>query len=511
MKPPQARSHLPNMTHLRTVIILLIVFIFTVVLVIGPDYSNTPLIDASLCVETPDASHTIRYNGLTYRRIRQNTPIFTAGIPIHFKPTISVFDGKLRKAYLPWYEGDLDSKYINWRPQAGINLLLFVDKTESLALVTGGYRNFDIYIRPLSNGQYILPTFITSYCAGNYLLNKLTLKPDTNGNYFPPTSIDTTALNWQFHSSDPALNIAPNISPYYILAYDFNGSPTWSIIVNGEWPTADLTVTENGNTKDYTAYYINQRYIFIIDKSDQALGYRYTYPDVDFTPSYYYSSPSGGPTYAELQMQTFNNSDINPWGWWNPECKPAIYLYPKKELNVHVSVNPAGYLTFSDPVYPINGWKIRALTDGTIISSNKRYPYLYYESRILDSAIDKPTAGYVVAYQELPMLFDTLLPKLGLVDKEIKDFKDYWVNKLTQAKFYFVGVMEKEAIDKIEPLTISPKEDTIIRVRLYFQPLTGKTEVIEPVITPQQRKGFTVVEWGGLVKTDKNHPFICSQ
>jgi hypothetical protein len=48
-------------------------------------------------------------------------------------------------------------------------------------------------------------------------------------------------------------------------------------------------------------------------------------------------------------------------------------------------------------------------------------------------------------------------------------------------------------------LVISPKPDTVIRVILYFKPVDSYIRIKNPKLTHIQRKGFTVVEWGGII------------
>ncbi|MDO8686579.1 MAG: hypothetical protein Q7K11_00010 [Candidatus Berkelbacteria bacterium] len=233
-------------------------------------------------------------------------------------------------------------------------------------------------------------------------------------------------------------------------------------------------------------------------------------------PTLIWPSQTESPDKKQLQLKYFGvkyeerlQSQIN---WWSVECKPAIYLYPEKKMNVKVAVMPKGFLTYTDPKYPKGGWEVTAYPDGRITSGGKDYEYLYYESKILDSEINKPTEGFVVLFDELPNLYSSILPKLGLSEKETKDFKEYWEKALPKSPYYFVGIMKEKDIEKIEPLTISPKEATMIRVRLYFQALDKKIDIKEPVMTSYPRRdGFSVVEWGGIVKIDKEHEFSCSQ
>ena len=212
-----------------------------------------------------------------------------------------------------------------------------------------------------------------------------------------------------------------------------------------------------------------------------------------------------------LQLKTVTFVNTASYNWWTPSCKPAIYLYPQNTENVNVKVNTTGYFTLTIPNYSPNGWSVLANPNGAIETNNTTYPYLYYESQVPDSSVQVPDKGYVVTKGELPGLFDSLFPKLGLLPNEAKEFKDYWQNVLPLSPYYFVGVMDKQAIDAIEPLDITPKPDTLIRVRLYFQLLAKPIQKEAPVIVTPERNGFTAVEWGGMVKTDKNNPFTCSQ
>lgn len=215
----------------------------------------------------------------------------------------------------------------------------------------------------------------------------------------------------------------------------------------------------------------------------------------------------------QLQLQhlipNYMQAETN---WYYPSCKPAIYLYPKEKTFVNVKVNTKGFLTYTDPLYNnLLGWNATAYPGGKLLVDNKVFNYLYYESKIKDADIKKPEKGYVVSFEDLPKLYKELLPKLGLIEKEAKEFKEYWEKVLSKSKYYFVGVMEQDEIEELEPLTTTPKPDTIIRVRLFFEALEQEIKVDKPEIITPERKGFTLVEWGGLVKVDKNHPFTCSQ
>ncbi len=205
---------------------------------------------------------------------------------------------------------------------------------------------------------------------------------------------------------------------------------------------------------------------------------------------------------------------------WVPHCKPAIYLYPPQKMEVNVKVDTKGYLTYTDPLYNKEvGWNATAYPDGKLEVSNnsliKPYDYLYYESRVPDYLISKPEKGFVVKYDDLPSLYTEILPKLGLNAQQTQDFTDYWKKALKRAPYYFVGVMDQDNINFLEPLAITPKPDFINRVRVYFEALDQYKKVAPPELKSAGDfsigNGFRVVEWGGMIKNDKDHPFTCSQ
>jgi hypothetical protein len=56
------------------------------------------------------------------------------------------------------------------------------------------------------------------------------------------------------------------------------------------------------------------------------------------------------------------------------------------------------------------------------------------------------------------------------------------------------------AMNQLAPLSISPKPDTLIRVFLDFEGLNQKIDLQPQQLTSAPRTGFTVIEWGGLLR-----------
>ncbi len=55
----------------------------------------------------------------------------------------------------------------------------------------------------------------------------------------------------------------------------------------------------------------------------------------------------------------------------------------------------------------------------------------------------------------------------------------------------------REKFTQTTTLTVIPKPDSILRVFMVFKALDSKIEIEEQKIKPFDRKGFTIVEWGG--------------
>jgi hypothetical protein len=173
--------------------------------------------------------------------------------------------------------------------------------------------------------------------------------------------------------------------------------------------------------------------------------------------------------------------------------KPAIYLYPVKKSRIDVSIDINGFITESEPFYN-SGWSVVVEPNGLI---ENKYDYLFYEAQL--KSIELPEEGWVVKYSELEKWFDNTLPKLGLNKKEIEQFKDYWLKELKKANYYEIKLLGSEFLKENMNLVIHPKPETLIRLNFYFTSLNEKTNLREPEIITPRRKGFTVVEWGGLV------------
>lgn len=177
--------------------------------------------------------------------------------------------------------------------------------------------------------------------------------------------------------------------------------------------------------------------------------------------------------------------------------KPVIYLYPTEPTNVSVHVSPTGGISKSEPTYH-SGWNVFAQPDGALTSNGQQYPYLFWEGGLGKYQI--PDAGFVVSKEKVKELLDNKLSFIGLNPKEISDFEEFWLQRMQSAPYYFVTFTTNTDMEKYAPLNINPKPDTVIRVLMDYKPLINNATVKLLQLQHTERKGFTVVEWGGALK-----------
>ena len=179
--------------------------------------------------------------------------------------------------------------------------------------------------------------------------------------------------------------------------------------------------------------------------------------------------------------------------------KPVIYLYPETQTEVNVRLELNGKVTYSYPEYNnALGWTVTAEPDGQLTDKDgNKYPYLFWEGDIrIKPDLSK---GFCVKGEDTETFLKDALRQLGLNDAEAADFIAYWCPEMQQNK-YNVITFQTAAYEDVSGLKVSPKPDTVIRVNMLWY-ATDKPVDIAPqeldAINSVNRKGFTVVEWGG--------------
>lgn len=178
--------------------------------------------------------------------------------------------------------------------------------------------------------------------------------------------------------------------------------------------------------------------------------------------------------------------------------KPIIYLYPEETTNVSVRLSNPERLTVDYPDYR-QGWSVTARPDGTLTTKEGKKLYaLYYESQnIKKYNADSLKEGFVVAKNDIESFLDRKLTKLGLNYKEREEFITYWASALEAKPYAYIRFQTATEIENNMGLDISPRPDTIIRIMMEYKPLDNPIMVKKQTLSQPERKGFTVVEWGG--------------
>ena len=104
--------------------------------------------------------------------------------------------------------------------------------------------------------------------------------------------------------------------------------------------------------------------------------------------------------------------------------------------------------------------------------------------------------GFVVRGEDTADFLREKLSYMGLTPREYNEFIVYWL-PLMQDNPYNLISFQTDAYTDAARLDISPAPDSILRIFMVYSPLTEPVELPEQQLSPFERSGFTVVEWGG--------------
>ena len=196
------------------------------------------------------------------------------------------------------------------------------------------------------------------------------------------------------------------------------------------------------------------------------------------------------PKYNELEESLCYNCRLRE--------KPVIYVYPNKQMPITINLNiTKGKLTAIYPKFneDNNTWRINAYPNGDIEINNRKYPYLFYECfSYFEQDINE---GFIVNDKNAEEFLEEKLKILGLNNKEMTDFITYWLPTLINNKLSICSFQTQKFFDNLQ-LNVSPKPETIIRIFLSIKKIDSPIDIKEQKLEKVERKGYTVVEWGGL-------------
>jgi len=93
------------------------------------------------------------------------------------------------------------------------------------------------------------------------------------------------------------------------------------------------------------------------------------------------------------------------------------------------------------------------------------------------------------------------MEQTGFNEKETDDFIEYWIPLLTDYPYYAIYPQYTGQLDAMIQLEFSTQPQNVIRPICSIRGLADDNlNIQEPAIPPFAREGFTVTEWGVILK-----------
>ena len=178
--------------------------------------------------------------------------------------------------------------------------------------------------------------------------------------------------------------------------------------------------------------------------------------------------------------------------------KPVIYLYPQTATDVSVKVGAD--VLVSAPHYETNGWQhVFAEPGGQLTYRGASYDSLFWEG-YGHGVYPDITSGTIVRSTDAVATIQAQLAAQGFNAKETADFLAYWQPKLPATPYVRLTWFGTAAMNQLAPLSISPQPQTVIRTFLDFEGMQNPITLPAQKFSMPKRQGFTVTEWGGLLR-----------
>jgi hypothetical protein len=183
--------------------------------------------------------------------------------------------------------------------------------------------------------------------------------------------------------------------------------------------------------------------------------------------------------------------------------KPVIYLYPTVKTDITINVDFKGELLTTFPKYDKN-WTVTAYPDGRIFDkkTNRFYASLFWDgNKNFANEHYQYKTGFVVVRNNLTNFLIEKLEFMGLNNIETNEFIQFWLPLLEKNETNFIHFYVNLDYDIISKNNVIPKPDTSIRIFMEFYSLDKTINLPEQILPKTERKGFTLVEWGGCEVT----------
>lgn len=179
--------------------------------------------------------------------------------------------------------------------------------------------------------------------------------------------------------------------------------------------------------------------------------------------------------------------------------KPVIYLYPTEKTEITLTLDFKGKLLTTFPKY-VENWNVIADSNGQLFDTKtkRNYSSLFWDGAIsFEPEHYQYESGFVVEKENLTDFLIEKLEHIGLNTTETNEFVQFWLPILERNNYNFIHFLVNDACNEVSINKVNPKPETSIRVYMEFYGLDEFTTIKEQVLTKTERKGFTLVEWGG--------------
>jgi len=177
--------------------------------------------------------------------------------------------------------------------------------------------------------------------------------------------------------------------------------------------------------------------------------------------------------------------------------KPVIYLYPEQETDVHVELElTESELNTTYPKYN-NGWNVTAYPNGRLLNKadGTHHRSLFWDAVNCRTRYDF-SKGFCVAGSNTESFLKEKLTYMGLTEDEMNEFIVYWLPLMEHNEYNLIS-FQGDVYTNSAKLNITPAPDSILRIFMAYVPLEDEVNIEPQQLNTFERKGFTVVEWGG--------------
>jgi hypothetical protein len=188
-------------------------------------------------------------------------------------------------------------------------------------------------------------------------------------------------------------------------------------------------------------------------------------------------------------------------------AEPIVYFYPERRMHVRYTLASEVRVARAEPLARGNSWTFLATPQGALEEvdaapgrARRTFPHLFWEGTSMRFA--PPAEGVCLPGSRTGEYLRDVLPRLGLLPNETEDFLTAWVPRMEGAAFNVIGFHPREVVDMLAPVQVSPAPTHMIRILMDAAPVEECPALTAPALPDAvpAREGFTVVEWGGVLR-----------